>query len=70
MSYLLEWGKLNFQDRFLNFLSFIDDVIPHCIDQICQHADSRYISLHGWSMAGSLSSRCIPHYINLNMLKI
>ena len=50
--YLLEWGKLNYQDRFLNFLSFIDDVIPHCIDQISQHADSRYISLHGWSMAG------------------
>src|SRR5690606_16334828 len=50
--YLLEWGKLNYQDRFLNFLSFIDDVIPHCIDQICKHADSRYISLHGWSMAG------------------
>ncbi|WP_180172109.1 alpha/beta fold hydrolase [Acinetobacter sp. YH12023] len=50
--YLLEWGKLNYQDRFLNFLSFIDDVIPHCIDQICEHADSQYISLHGWSMAG------------------
>ena len=27
-------------------------MIPHCIDQICEHADSRYISLHGWSMAG------------------
>lgn len=50
--YLLEWGKLSYQDRFLNFMSFIDDVIPYCIDQICEHADSRYISLHGWSMAG------------------
>lgn len=50
--YLLEWGKFKYQDRFLNFMSFIDDVIPHCIDQICEHSGSRYISLHGWSMAG------------------
>lgn len=50
--YLLEWTKLNYQDRFLNFMSFIDDAIPHCIDRISQHAGSREISLHGWSMAG------------------
>ena len=50
--YLLEWTKLNYQDRFLNFLSFINDAIPHCIDAISRHANSKYISLHGWSMAG------------------
>ena len=50
--YLLEWTKLNYQDRFLNFLSFIDDALPHCINTICQHAQSKEISLHGWSMAG------------------
>lgn len=50
--YLVEWTKLTYQDRFLNFISFIDDAIPHCIDRISQHSGSRYISLHGWSMAG------------------
>lgn len=50
--YLLEWTQLNYQDRFLNFMSFIDDALPHCIETICQHAQSKDISLHGWSMAG------------------
>ena len=50
--YLLEWTKLNYRDRFLNFMSFIDDALPHCIDAVCRHAQSQYVSLHGWSMAG------------------
>ena len=50
--YLVEWNKLSYQDRFLDFLSFIDDAIPHCIDKICIHANSPQVSLHGWSMAG------------------
>lgn len=50
--YLLEWGQYNYKDRFLNFMSFIDDAIPHCIDQIRTHSNSDQISLHGWSMSG------------------
>lgn len=50
--YLLEWGQYNYKDRFLNFMSFIDDAIPHCIEQIRTHSHSDQISLHGWSMAG------------------
>lgn len=50
--YLVEWGQYNYKDRFLNFMSFIDDAIPHCITQIRQHSNSDEISLHGWSMAG------------------
>lgn len=50
--YLLDWGRLTYKDRDLNFLSFIDDAIPTCIDQIRAHAQSDQISLHGWSMAG------------------
>ena len=50
--YLMEWGQFNYQDRFLNFMSFINDAIPHCIEQICQHSKSEQISLHGWSMSG------------------
>ena len=50
--YLVEWGQYNYKDRFLNFMSFIDDAIPHCIIQIRQHSNSDEISLHGWSMAG------------------
>ncbi|CAB1212626.1 alpha/beta fold hydrolase [Acinetobacter bouvetii] len=50
--YLVEWGHYNYQDRFLNFMSFIDDAIPYCIDQIRAHAECDQISLHGWSMAG------------------
>jgi poly(3-hydroxyalkanoate) synthetase len=50
--YLIEWGQYNYKDRFLNFMSFIDDAIPHCIDQIRTHSNSDQISLHGWSMAG------------------
>lgn len=50
--YLLEWGQYNYKDRFLNFMSFIDDAIPHCINQIRTHSNSDQISLHGWSMAG------------------
>jgi len=50
--YLLDWGKLNYQDRCLNFLNFIDEEIPFCIDKIRQHSQSDQISLHGWSMAG------------------
>lgn len=50
--YLVEWGQYNYKDRFLNFMSFIDDAIPHCIAQIRLHSNSDEISLHGWSMAG------------------
>ena len=50
--YLVEWGQYSYKDRFLNFMSFIDDAIPHCIAQIRQHSSSDEISLHGWSMAG------------------
>ena len=50
--YLVEWGQYNYKDRFLNFMSFIDDAIPHCIEQIRQHSNSDEISLHGWSMSG------------------
>ncbi|RKG33960.1 alpha/beta fold hydrolase [Acinetobacter tianfuensis] len=50
--YLLEWNKLSYQDRHLNFMSFIDDALPHCINFICKHAKSEQVSLHGWSMAG------------------
>ncbi len=50
--YLIDWGKLNYQQRHLNFLSFVQNYIPKCIEQIQQHASSEKISLHGWSMAG------------------
>ncbi len=50
--YLLEWTQLSYQDRHLNFLSFIDDAMPHCIDRILEHSGSPAVSLHGWSMAG------------------
>ncbi|TCM64502.1 polyhydroxyalkanoate synthase [Acinetobacter calcoaceticus] len=50
--YLIDWGKLTFAHRHLNFLNFINDAIPHCIAQIQQHAKTDQISLHGWSMAG------------------
>lgn len=50
--YLVQWGQYNYKDRFLNFMSFIDDSIPHCIEQIRKHSKSEEISLHGWSMAG------------------
>lgn len=50
--YLLDWGHFSYKDRDLNFLGFIDDAIPNCIDQIRTHAKSDQISLHGWSMAG------------------
>lgn len=50
--YLLDWGRFSYQDRDLNFLSFIDDAIPECIAQIRAHSKSDQISLHGWSMAG------------------
>ena len=50
--YLIEWGQYNYKDRFLNFMYFIDDAIPHCIEQIRNHSKSEEISLHGWSMAG------------------
>lgn len=50
--YLLDWGKLSYQDRNLNFLYFIDEAMPLCINKIREHAQSEQISLHGWSMAG------------------
>ena len=50
--YLLDWGRLTYRDRHLNFLSFVDEAIPNCINQIRAHSNSDQISLHGWSMAG------------------
>lgn len=50
--YLLDWGKLSYQDRNLNFLYFINESIPFCIEKIREHSQSEQISLHGWSMAG------------------
>ena len=50
--YLVDWGNFNYKDRDLDFLSFIDDAIPNCIDQIRAHSKSDLISLHGWSMSG------------------
>ncbi len=50
--YLIDWGRLNYAHRHLNFMYFINAAIPHCIEQIRQHSHSEQISLHGWSMAG------------------
>ena len=50
--YLIDWGKLTYNHRNLNFLDFINHLIPFCIDQILKHSKSEQISLHGWSMAG------------------
>lgn len=50
--YLLDWGRFTYRDRDLNFLSFVDDALPHCINEIRAHSKSDQISLHGWSMAG------------------
>lgn len=50
--YLLDWHAFNYQDRFVNFMSFIDDMIPHCLDLIQQHARTDQVHLHGWSMGG------------------
>ena len=50
--YLVDWGHFNYKDRDLDFLSFIDDAIPKCIEQIRTHSKSDLISLHGWSMSG------------------
>lgn len=51
--YLLDWGKLDYQHQELNFLSFIDDLIPQCLDKILKHAQVEQLSLHGWSMSGT-----------------
>lgn len=50
--YLIDWGKLTFQHRHLNFIDFTQRFIPDCIEHIQQHAQCSEISLHGWSMAG------------------
>ncbi|MFV5629231.1 alpha/beta fold hydrolase [Acinetobacter oleivorans] len=50
--YLVDWGRLKFKDRHLNFLSFIEDFIPKAIELVRAHSGSEQISLHGWSMAG------------------
>lgn len=50
--YLVDWGRLKFKDRHLNFLSFIEDFIPKAIELVRADSGSEQISLHGWSMAG------------------
>lgn len=50
--YLVDWGRLKFKDRHLNFLSFIEDFIPKAIELVRAHSGNEQISLHGWSMAG------------------
>lgn len=50
--YLIDWGKLNYNDRYLNFLNFVDEALPNCVNKIREHSQSDQISLHGWSMAG------------------
>lgn len=50
--YLLDWGKISYKHYDLNFLNFIDEAMPACIDLIRTHSKSEKISLHGWSMAG------------------
>lgn len=50
--YLLDWGNFGYKDRNLNFLSFVEQAIPNCIQQIREHSKSDLISLHGWSMSG------------------
>lgn len=50
--YLIDWGKLNFRHRHLNFIDFTHKFLPNCVAQIQQHAQCEKISLHGWSMAG------------------
>lgn len=50
--YLIDWGQLNYKNRHLNFMTFINQYIPYCIDKIREHSKSDQISLHGWSMSG------------------
>ena len=60
--YLLDWGKLDYSHRQLNFLKFIDEYIPRCIKEIQTHAQQEKISLHGWSMSQrqlGLPHRCV-----------
>ncbi|MFC6052091.1 poly(R)-hydroxyalkanoic acid synthase [Acinetobacter sp. Ac_877] len=50
--YLLEWDRFNYSHHSLNFLYFIDDLIPNCIERIQKHAQVEDLSIHGWSMGG------------------
>ena len=50
--YLIDWGELTYRNHAYNFLTFIDDLLPHCIQAIRLHSGADQISLHGWSMAG------------------
>ncbi len=71
--YLLDWGRLNYSHQQLNFMSFLDDVLPHAIDVIRQHANSDEISLHGWSMGGlfaSLYTAYQPHSSVKNLISL
>lgn len=59
--YLLDWGHLDYKHHQLNFMHFLDDTMPHCIEYIRQHADSDQISLHGWSMGGLFATLYTAH---------
>ena len=36
--YLVDWGQLTYQHCHLNFMAFIQEAIPNCIQLIIQHA--------------------------------
>lgn len=59
--YLLDWGRFNYADHQLNFLHFLEDIIPHCLHSIRTHSGSPDVSLHGWSMGGLFATLYTAH---------
>jgi poly(3-hydroxyalkanoate) synthetase len=59
--YLLDWGRLNYSHHKLDFMSFLDDTIPNCLEKIREHSGSQEVSLHGWSMGGLFATLYTAH---------
>ena len=51
-TYVVEYGRISFQDRTLGLEHWVDEVLPTAIREVSEHAGGRPVHLVGWSLGG------------------
>lgn len=51
-TYLVEYGRVSFQNRSLGVEHWVDEVLPEAVRAVSEHAGGRAVHLVGWSLGG------------------
>lgn len=54
--YLIDWGRSEAEDRFLDFDACVRDLLGGAVQRACRHAGVKQVSLIGYCMAGTMAA--------------